>query len=72
MALAPDRIDHLPLNDRPVIRWPNNARGAFWVAPDIEHYEYLRPLTAPSTAAFELSYRFILEEEPPAWPPPVC
>jgi len=44
MTLAPDRVAYLPLNDRPVIRWPNNARVAFWVAPNIEHYEYLPPL----------------------------
>jgi peptidoglycan/xylan/chitin deacetylase (PgdA/CDA1 family) len=35
------RIDYLPLNDRPRIRWPNNARVAFWVVPNVEHYEYL-------------------------------
>jgi hypothetical protein len=27
--------------DRPIIKWPDNARVAFWVAPNIEHYEYL-------------------------------
>ena len=43
-ALAPDRIDYLPIVDRPAIRWPNNARVAFWVVPNIEHYEYLPPL----------------------------
>ena len=26
---------------RPTITWPNNARVAFWVAPNVEHYEYL-------------------------------
>jgi peptidoglycan/xylan/chitin deacetylase (PgdA/CDA1 family) len=44
MALAPDRVDYLPIVDRPVIRWPNDARVAFWVVPNIEHYEYLPPL----------------------------
>jgi allantoinase len=44
MSLAPNRIDYLPIIDRPVIRWPNNARVAFWVCPNIEHYEYLPPL----------------------------
>ena len=44
MPLPPDRIDYLPLIDRPVIHWPNGARVAFWVAPNIEHYEYLPPL----------------------------
>jgi peptidoglycan/xylan/chitin deacetylase (PgdA/CDA1 family) len=43
-ALAPGRVDYLPIIDRPVIRWPNGARVAFWVAPNIEHYEYLPPL----------------------------
>ncbi|MPZ42766.1 MAG: polysaccharide deacetylase family protein [Betaproteobacteria bacterium] len=37
------RIDYLPLNDRPRIRWPGNARIAFWVVPNVEHYEYLPP-----------------------------
>jgi hypothetical protein len=41
MPLAPDRVDYSPIIDRPVIRWPNGARVAFWVAPNIEHYEYL-------------------------------
>ena len=44
MSLAPNRVDYLPIIDRPVIRWPNNARVAFWVRPNIEHYEYLPPL----------------------------
>src|SRR4051812_34354088 len=43
-SLAPHRIDYLPMIDRPIIRWPNGARVAFWVAPNIEHYEYLPPL----------------------------
>ncbi len=41
MALPPNRVDYLPIIDRPVIKWPNNARVAFWVAPNVEHYEYL-------------------------------
>jgi len=44
MALAPDRMDYLPIVDRPTIRWPNNARVALWVAPNVEIYEYLPPL----------------------------
>ena len=47
MALGPDRFDYLPINDRPVIKWPNSARVAFWVAPNMEHYEYT-PLTRPT------------------------
>ena len=43
MPLPPDRFDYLALNDRPVIKWPNDARVAFWLAPNVEHYEYLPP-----------------------------
>jgi allantoinase len=39
MPLPPNRVDYLPIIDRPIIKWPNNARVAFWVAPNIEHYE---------------------------------
>jgi allantoinase len=41
MSLPPNRVDYLPMIDRPIIKWPDNARVAFWVAPNIEHYEYL-------------------------------
>jgi allantoinase len=43
MALPPHRIDYLPSIDRPAIEWPDGARVAFWVAPNIEHYEFLPP-----------------------------
>lgn len=29
--------------DRPKISWPNEAKIALWIAPNIEHYEYLPP-----------------------------
>lgn len=41
MALPPYRVDYSPIIDRPPIHWPNNARVAFWVAPNVEHYEYV-------------------------------
>ena len=41
MPLPPDRVDYSPIIDRPAIRWPNGARVALWIAPNIEHYEYL-------------------------------
>ncbi len=41
MALAPNRVDYLPIIDRPVIKWPNEARVALWISPNVEHYEYL-------------------------------
>ena len=43
MALPPYRVDYLPSIDRPRIEWPDKARVAFWVAPNVEHYEYLPP-----------------------------
>ena len=43
MALPPHRVDYLPMADRPRISWPNGARVALWVAPNVEHYEYLPP-----------------------------
>src|SRR5262245_7835616 len=33
-------IPYLPLTSRPRIRWPNDARVALWVVPNIEHYQY--------------------------------
>ena len=41
MALAPGRFDYAPITERPIIKWPGNARVAFWVAPNMEHFEYL-------------------------------
>ena len=41
MTLPPGRFDYAPINDRPIITWPNNARVAFWVAPNMEFFEYL-------------------------------
>jgi allantoinase len=39
-AFAADRFDYSALPQRPTGRWPNGARTALWVAPNIEHYEY--------------------------------
>ena len=41
MPLQPDRVDYSPIIDRPIIKWPNDARVAFWISPNVEHYEYL-------------------------------
>ena len=41
MSLPPHRVDYSPIIDRPALKWPGNARVAVWVAPNIEHYEYL-------------------------------
>jgi peptidoglycan/xylan/chitin deacetylase (PgdA/CDA1 family) len=37
----PDRFAYLPITERPLLRWPNGARIAVWVCPNIEHYEFL-------------------------------
>ena len=42
-SLAPHRVRYLPIVDRPRIRWPNDARVALWIAPNVEHYEFLPP-----------------------------
>ena len=41
MSLPPNRVDYSPIIDRPPLLWPGNARVAVWVAPNIEHYEYM-------------------------------
>jgi allantoinase len=41
MIAGQDRIDYSALPDRAPLRWPGGARVAVWVAPNIEHYEYL-------------------------------
>ena len=39
----PNYITYSPIIDRPKIQWPNNARVALWIAPNIEFYEYQPP-----------------------------
>jgi len=39
MTREPGLYDYSPMLDRPKITWPNGARVAFWVAPNIEFYE---------------------------------
>ena len=39
--MPPNRVDYSPIIDRPILKWPNNARIALWIAPNIEHSEYL-------------------------------
>jgi allantoinase len=45
--MEPDRFDYSPIIDRPIIKWPNDARVALWVAPNMEWYEYT-PLSRPT------------------------
>lgn len=39
MKADPGLYEYWPYEDRPKITWPNGARVAFWVAPNIEFYE---------------------------------
>ena len=41
MPLPPDRVDYSPIIDLPIIKWPNDARVALWISPNVEHYEYM-------------------------------
>ena len=41
-----DRAPYSAWPDRPKIVWPNGAKLALWVVPNVEHYEY-RPLPSP-------------------------
>jgi peptidoglycan/xylan/chitin deacetylase (PgdA/CDA1 family) len=45
-----DRFPYSPIIDRPPLRWPNGARVAVWVIPNIEHFLFDRPGT-PMTLA---------------------
>jgi peptidoglycan/xylan/chitin deacetylase (PgdA/CDA1 family) len=48
-----DRFSYSPIVDRPPLRWPNGARVAVWVIPNIEHFLFDRPstsITAVTTA----------------------
>jgi allantoinase len=40
---AHGRFDYSPIIDRPPLRWPNGARVALWVIPNIEHFLFDRP-----------------------------
>lgn len=44
MQEDPGLYDYLPMDDRPKITWPGGARIAFWVAPNIEFYEFNPPV----------------------------
>jgi allantoinase len=39
--VEPDLLTYSPILQRPPLRWPNGARVALWVVPNVEHYEYL-------------------------------
>ena len=39
--LEPGLSPYAPIVDRPVVRWPNNARVALWVAPNVEYMDFI-------------------------------
>ena len=43
---AHGRYGYSPIVDRPVLRWPNGARVALWVIPNIEHFLFNLPSTS--------------------------
>ena len=45
---AHGRFDYSPIVDRPPLRWPNGARVAVWVIPNIEHFRFNMPSTSMS------------------------
>ncbi|QLG45054.1 polysaccharide deacetylase family protein [Costertonia aggregata] len=57
MKEDPGYYDYWPYENRPKIQWPNGAKVAFWVAPNIEFYElnppdnpFRKPWPQPSPA----------------------
>jgi|DewCreStandDraft_4_1066084.scaffolds.fasta_scaffold08539_6 peptidoglycan/xylan/chitin deacetylase (PgdA/CDA1 family) len=46
VSKAHNRFDYSPIIDRPPLRWPNGARVAVWVIPNIEHFYFDRPAHA--------------------------
>lgn len=42
-AVLHDRLPYSPIVDRTPIQWPNGARVAVWIVPNVEHYEFLPP-----------------------------
>jgi len=45
-----ERYPYWPLPERPAIRWPNDARLAFWIIPNIEHFRFDKPNSDPGAA----------------------
>lgn len=42
-----ERYPYWPISERPAIRWPNDARLAFWIIPNIEHFRFDKPTSDP-------------------------
>ncbi len=44
MRADPNLYDYWPYQDRPKIVWPGGKKLAFWIAPNVEFYEYDPPV----------------------------
>ena len=64
MKEDPGLFDYWPYDNRPKIKWPNGARVAFWVAPNIEFYE-LDPAVNPHPKAWPQSDRGLVQRQHP-------
>ncbi len=49
-----DRFAYSPIIDRPPLKWPNGARVALWVIPNVEHFLFDRPSTPITHATIGL------------------
>jgi allantoinase len=49
-----DRFPYSAIVDRQLLRWPNGARVALWVIPNIEHFLFDRPSTPITLATVNL------------------
>ncbi len=58
MLDRPGHYDYMPWRRRPRITWPNGARIAVWVAPNIEHYELNPPPNPRRSFVSEPSARY--------------
>ena len=52
-----ERFPYSPLPERPRLVWPDGARVAVWILPNIEHYEYHLCLSTTVTPGPECPIR---------------
>jgi allantoinase len=55
VPLKHGRFDYSAIVDRPALRWPNGARVAVWVIPNIEHFLFDRPATRLADSSLALT-----------------
>ena len=57
-----ERYPYWPMSERPVIRWPDGKKLAFWVIPNIEHFrmtpDELRQSESSGVARIKISMGF--------------